>query len=206
MISTKDPNQLPDRITLERIAKAISVLDAIICQDWQYRYYSFNSNWDENEQVLQMRNGEGDEMHILFRNDGCTINGFACEYEQENISNLTYNLPEIFHEFTFGEPIKSIGTTFCLWTIENKNWQVGIIKNHENNSEKMLNVFNGNPQTYCNWAKEYFDKENISIDTVQKIYNGEILTKEMVLIINNELDDWQQLEEDLAEINYPYNF
>jgi hypothetical protein len=42
---------------MEAICKAISVLDAIICQEWQYRYYSFNSEWDTNEQCLQMRNG-----------------------------------------------------------------------------------------------------------------------------------------------------
>jgi hypothetical protein len=160
--------------------------------------------------ILQMRDGEGDEMHILFRNDGCIINGFAHEYEQQNIENLTSNLPEIFHEFTFGEPIKSIGTTFCLWTTESKNWQVGKIENYEDNSEEMLNILDGKPQTYIDWAEEYFEgsykESGIPIDTATKIYNGETLTKEMVLSIVDELEDWEQLEEDLQEIDYPYNF
>jgi hypothetical protein len=210
MISTKNYSKLPDRENLEKICKAISVLDAIICQEWQFRYYSFNSKWSENERILQMRNGEGDEMHILFRNDGCTINGFAHEYEQQNIENLTFNLPEIFYEFTFDEPIKSIGTTFCLWTTEPKNWQVGKIENDEDNSKNMLSIFDGNPQTYIDWAEEYFEESyqesGIPIDTVTKIYNGETLTKEMVLSIVDELEDWEQLEEDLKEIDYPYSF
>src|SRR5882762_11464650 len=114
MVSTKNYNLLPDRISLEHICISISVLDAIISQEWQYRYYSFNSKWDANERCLQMRNGSGDEMHILFRQDGCAINGFAHEYKQQDKSKLTTGLPSIFNDFIFGEPVNSIGTTFCL--------------------------------------------------------------------------------------------
>jgi len=210
MISTKNYSLLPDKRSLEAICKAISVLDAIISQEWQYRYYSFNSKWDANERCLQMRNGSGDEMHILFREDGCAINGFAHEYEQQEKSKLTNNLPAIFNDFIFGEPVTSIGTTFCLWTTELKNWQVGQLESFEDNSEEMLNIFDGQPQTYINWATEYFEESykesGIPLDTVIKIYSGQILTQEMVLSIVDKLEDWEQLEKDLIEINYPYVF
>lgn len=210
MISTKDYSLLPDRKTLQTICKAISVLDAIISQEWQYRYYSFNSKWDTNERCLQMRNGSGDEMHILFREDGCAINGFAHEYKQQDKSKLTYNLPPIFKDFLFGEPVTSIGTTFCLWTSELKKWEVGQLENVEDNSEEMLNIFDGQPQTYIDWAIEYFEESykesGIPIDTVTKIYGGQTLTREMVLSIVEELEDWEKLEKDLIEIGYPYNF
>jgi len=210
MISTQDYNLLPDRNSLKTICKAISVLDAIISQEWQYRYYSYNAKWDTTEECLQMRNGSGDEMHILFREDGCAINGFAHEFDQQDKQNLTINLPPIFNEFIFGEPVKTIGTTFCLWTNEQKNWQVGQIENHEDNSEEMLNIFDGNPQTYIDWATEYFEESylesGISLNTVTKIYSGVTLTKEMVLAIVEELENWEQLEKDLMEIDYPYNF
>ena len=212
MISTKNYSLLPDRKSLETICKAISVLDAIISQEWQYRYYSFNSKWDTNERCLQMQNGSGEEMHILFLEDGCAINGFAHEYEQKDKAKLTNNLPTIFNDFIFGEPVKSIGTTFCLWTTELKNWQVGQLENFEDNSEEMLNIFDGNPQTYIDWATEYYEEEGvlvesgIPLDTVTKIYNGQTLTKEMVLTIVEELEDWEQLETDLKEIGYPYKF
>ena len=187
-------------------------MDAIISQEWQYRYYSFNSKWDTNERCLQMQNGSGEEMHILFLEDGCAINGFAHEYEQKDKAKLTNNLPTIFNDFIFGEPVKSIGTTFCLWTTELKNWQVGQLENFEDNSEEMLNIFDGNPQTYIDWATEYYEEEGvlvesgIPLDTVTKIYNGQTLTKEMVLTIVEELEDWEQLETDLKEIGYPYKF
>jgi hypothetical protein len=210
MISTKDFSLLPGRESLEMICKAISVLDAIISQEWQYRYYSFNSKWYTDERCLQMRNGSGEEMHVLFREDGCAINGFAHEYEKKDKAKLTHNLPAIFNDFIFGEPVTSIGTTFCLWTTELKNWQVGQLENFEDNSEEMLNIFDGQPQTYVDWATEYFEESykesGIPLATVKKIYCGEPLTKEMVLSIVDELGDWKQLEKDLIEIDYPYNF
>ncbi|OIV39832.1 hypothetical protein [Flavobacterium johnsoniae] len=74
----------------------------------------------------------------------------------------------------------------------------------------MLNIFDGKPQTYIDCATEYFEESykesGIPLDTVSKIYNGQILTKEMVLSIVDELEDWKQLENDLIEINYPYKF
>lgn len=210
MISTKNHISLPDRKTLQKICKAISVLDAIISQEWEYRYYSYNNKWADNEEFCEMRNGSGDQMLILFRQDGCVINGFAHEFEQQDKQKLTTNLPSIFDEFIFGEPVKTIGTTFCIWTTEEKNWQIGQIETYEDNSEEMLNIFDGNPQTYIDWATEYFEESyidsGIPLDTVTQIYNGQILTKEMVLTIVKELEDWEQLKADLNEIDYPYNF
>ena len=210
MISTKDYSLLPDRKTLQTICKAISVLGAIISQEWEYRYYSYNNKWAENEEFCEMRNGSGNQMLILFREDGCVINGFAHEFDQQDKKNLTKKLPSIFDIFIFGEPVKTIGTTFCLWTIEQKNWQVGQIENYEDNSEEMLNIFDGNPQTYIDWATEYFEESHVEsripLDTVTKIYSGQTLTKEMVLTIVEELEDWEQLEADLNEIGYPYDF
>ena len=210
MISTQNYSLLPDRKSLQTICKAISVLDAIICQEWEIRYYSYNSQWADQEEFCEMRNGSGDQMLILFREDGCVINGYAHEFDQQDKAKLTINLPTIFNDFIFGEPVKSIGTTFCLWTTELKNWQTGQIEIFEDNSEEMLNIFDGQPQTYIAWATDYFEdsyKEGgIPLDTVTKVYGGQTLTREMVLSIVDELEDWDQLEKDLIEINYPYSF
>ena len=209
MISTKNYNLLPNRKALQAICKAISVLDAILSQEWEYRYYSYNNKWDE-EEFCEMRNGSGDQMLILFRQDGCVINGFAHEFEQQDKQKLTKNMPPVFDVFIWGEPVKTIGTTFCLWTTEQDDWQAGQIENYEDNSEEMLNIFDGHPQTYIDWATEYFEdsyiESGIPLDTVAKIYNGQTLTKEMVLSIVEELEDWEQLQADLNEIGYIYDF
>lgn len=210
MISTKDYTFLPDAQKLKSICKAISVLDAILSQEWEYRYYSYNNNWSDHEEFFEMRDGSGDQMLVLFTQNDCVINGFAHEYKQQDKQKLTENLPPIFNEFIFGEPVNSIGTTFCLWSIEQKNWQTGKLENVDDNSEEMLNIFDGNPQTYINWATEYFEESykesGIPLETVEKIYTCQTLTKEMVLSIVEELEDWEQLEADLKEIGHPCNF
>lgn len=210
MISTKDYTLLPDAQKLKSICKAISVLDAILSQEWEYRYYSYNNNWSDHEEFFEMRDGSGDQMLVLFAQNDCVINGFAHEYKQQDKQKLTENLPSIFNEFIFGEPVNSIGTTFCLWTTEQKNWHTGKLENVDDNSEEMLNIFDGNPQTYIDWATEYFEESykesGIPLETVKKIYAGQILTKKMVLSIVDEVEDWEQLEADLKEIGYPYHF
>ncbi|MCD0475955.1 hypothetical protein LPB87_16265 [Flavobacterium sp. EDS] len=210
MITTKDFKLLPNKNSLQHICKAISVLDAIMCQEWEYRYYLYNSKWAEDEEYFGMRDGAGDLMDILFLENHCVISGFAHEFQYNQKSDLTKNLPEIYNQFIFDEPVATNGTTFCLWTNETKNWEVGEIKDFNDNSEDLLAIFDGNPQTYINWASEYFDESyketGIPLKTVTEIYQGKTLTKEMVLSIVDEIEDWELLEEDLKEINYKYDF
>jgi hypothetical protein len=44
MISTKDLSALPTIETLKKRTQSLAMLDAIIEREWEYRYYSFNSN------------------------------------------------------------------------------------------------------------------------------------------------------------------
>lgn len=214
MISTKHINSLPAPKKLQTICKAISVLDAILSQEWEYRYYSYNNKWSVNEEFFEIRNGEGDHMLILFKQEDCIINGFAHElYDFEEKlptkEKLTHEMPEIFNEFIFGEPVQSIGTTFCIWTTEQNKWKTGKLEHFEDGSDEFLEIFDGNPQTYIDWATEYFEEcyieTGIPLETVTEIYNGKTLTKEMVLKIVEELEDWEQLEDDLKKIGYAYN-
>lgn len=59
---------LPPPETLERICRGLATLDAIVCEDWESRFFSFNSKWHvkARERMASMRNGEGDEWFLLF--------------------------------------------------------------------------------------------------------------------------------------------
>ncbi|MDB5233013.1 MAG: hypothetical protein JWR44_6 [Hymenobacter sp.] len=210
MISTQDYSALPDVATLKRLSKALAVLDAINSPEWEYRYYSYSADWAEGEEVLTMRDGEGDEMLILFRAEGCVINGFLHEYDQPDKAQITRGLPAYFDDFIFGEPVASLGTTFCLWYDQEHGWQTGVVGNEDDGSEELLYIFDGNAETYAEWADEYYgeetDRSPITVEAVAQIYRGGTLTKATVLAIVDELEDWQQLEEDLQAIGYPYDF
>lgn len=210
MISTQDFTALPDAAALKQLAKALAVLDAINSPEVEYRYYSYNPEWGEGEELLEMTDGEGDQMLVLFRADGCVINGFLHEYDQPAKATVTRGLPGQFDEFMFGEPINSIGTTFCLWHTPAHGWQTGVVEDEEDGSEELLFVLDGNPETYAEWADEYYGEETnrspLDVTAVAKVYAGQTLTKATVLGIVDEVEDWAQLETDVREIGYPCNF
>lgn len=206
MISTKKLHALPHWKKLKETCKAMAVLDAILSPEWIYRYYSYDSKWSGNEEFFEMRNGEGGQMMILFKEEGTVINGYTSEMAESNKEALTYGLPEVYEEFIFGEPVSSSGTTFCIWTAADESWQTGILPQEEDYAEELLSALDGLPETYVTWASRYYDgsyiETGIPLETVTRIFNQEPLTTDMVLSLVKDVEDWDQLKQDLTEISY----
>lgn len=243
-LSSENLNLLPNPNELQKICKSIAALEAIICPEWEYRYYSYQKDWSETEQFFEMRNGQGDQMQIIFSKNGTCINGFAHDSKMNGWKNMPIeekksfveklfgsknevkteltqiipkgvldNLPKVFNEFMFGEPVKSIGTTFCIWqtTLDN-NWQTGKVvlpkDDYKDGSNDLLKLLDGKPLTYKNWAEEYyeenFEENELKLELVEKVYKGAVITKEVVLALNPELGDFERLKSDLNEIGYEY--
>ncbi len=242
-ISTQNLTLLPNIEELKNLCKSLSVLDAINSPEWDFRYYSYQKDWAQNEEFFEMRNGSGDEMKILFSPNGCVINGFAHESEMcdwreieikeeksflkklfgdnkkktELIQTITKGvvdtLPNEFHDFIFGEPVKSSGTTFCIWRKKSDDkWNVGQIEypndQYLDGSSELLYIFDQNAKTYKNWAEEYFDEtfedRVLDLKLVEFIYDGGLITKDIVQKINPELEDFEQLKLDLNDIGYEH--
>ncbi|UOR07028.1 hypothetical protein MUN82_07990 [Hymenobacter aerilatus] len=209
MLSTLNPSALPDADALRRLCKSLAALDVVNSPEPEYRYYTYNPAWDIEEELFEMADGEGDQMLVLFRPEGCCINGYLQDYDQPDKAEVTRGLPEAFDEFVFGEPVNSIGTTFCLWYTPAHGWQTGVVENEDDGSDELLFIFDQQPDTYTDWATEYYldetDRQPIDPDAVAAVYRHEPLTKAAALAINNELEDWPQLETDLQSIGFPYN-
>jgi len=225
-LSTENLNLLPTPEELKQLCKSISALEAIISPEWEYRYYSYQKDWSETEEFCEMRNGEGDQMLILFGNDGTCINGFAHESKMnrreksitekllgskiEMNKGIVDELPEVYHEFIFGEPVKSIGTTFCIWTTTENTWTTGQIElpndDYKDGSSDLLHVLDGKALTYKKWAEDYYEEEfenrELKLELINKIYAGTIISRAIVLAINPEFEDFEKLESDLNDIGY----
>jgi hypothetical protein len=93
------------------------MLDAILCPEWQYRYFSFNANWAPGMEMASMRDGCGDDWFLLFDSVGAALKGFAHELavDQSFGANIRAQVPGEFSAF-LDEPAFSMqNATFCFW-------------------------------------------------------------------------------------------
>jgi hypothetical protein len=215
MISTRDLSLLPDVRGLRRILQLMAMLDAIVCPEWESRYYSFNSAWDANEQMASMRNGSVDSFFAHFSREGCLLNGFAHEcattpYRENPKRTWPGVLDGVPNEFAacLREPAFSVDdATFCIWRRPNdRGWQTGTIEfpsgtSDPDGSERLLSILDGRPESYRAWAENYFDRE-VPAEAVIHVYQHRPLSPEVVAILNPD-SSLAELAAHLAEIGYP---
>lgn len=182
--STRHLDALPGITELKKLCQSIATLDAIICPEWEYRYYSYNSHWGEQQEMASMRDGSGDEYYIIFNPHGALIYGLAHESPmspwrpeegQSNRQRLPASerrprmwpgvidaVPEAFQEFIQTEPVKSTGATFCIWRHYGQQWQIGDITfpsdAYADGSADLLLMLDGQPATYRKWAVDYYEE------------------------------------------------
>lgn len=118
-LSTATPERLPDIETLRRFTKSIAMLDAIICPEWEDRYYSYNSKWGQDEEMASMRNGCGDDWFLLFDRHGAALKGFAHEYplagEASFAARIQETVPPVFASFLRKPAFSMDMASFCIW-------------------------------------------------------------------------------------------
>ncbi|WHI49539.1 hypothetical protein P3339_13780 [Microbulbifer sp. MLAF003] len=73
-------------------------MDAIIMPEWEYRYFSFNSNWDgkQGEMIVSMRNGSDGEYFINFNDAGVTGKVLF----EESVSDVSVSLSLVPNSFS----------------------------------------------------------------------------------------------------------
>lgn len=130
--------RLPEIATLRDRCRALAMIEAIVCPEWESRYYSFDTAWADGEQMASMSNGSGDEYSIVFTPAGVFIRGFDHESPMSPAVNndelwpgLVDNIADVFlaqvNEPAFSYD-GSLSATFCLWrqTID-AHWHAGNI-------------------------------------------------------------------------------
>lgn len=217
MVAKKQLGELPNKLGLRKLSQSLAMLDAIFCPEFEFRYSSFSSNWGGGESLATMRDGSGNEYFTYFNESGVIIKGFDHESEMTPFANdemkvwagVLDEVSKEFEAYLHDESFESEYTTFCLWQLDSEGvWKTGKIQYPEDDetadgSDWLLFLLDGKPETYCDWAKDYYE-EDIDFDTVKKIYSHEPLTEEMVRTLNHERI-FAELKEDIKEINYPVN-
>jgi hypothetical protein len=214
MISTRNLAGLPYIYYLKRLCQSLAMLDAILSPEWEYRYYSFNSKWAPGEMMASMRNGSGDDYFALFTLQGAILKGFAQEAPMSPYAHnppriwpgMLDSVPPAFAGF-LTEPAFNIGdTTFCIWRqYQDADWQRGTVAfpagTDPDGSADLLSCLDGDPQTYQQWASDYYDHV-VDLDAVAHIYAHRPLIPRILAILNPDLG-LEDLAEDIGEIGYP---
>jgi len=225
MISTQDLSQMPGVDGLRRLLQSMAMLDAILCREWQFRLYSFDSRWAQGEQMGSMRNGHGDDFFALFDANGCFFKGFAHEAPMTPYRSdpkrlwpgLIESVPKEFAACLRQPAFNIDDTTFCIWRrYEDSSWQRGTIDfppgRDPDGSAYLLSPLDGKPKTYRDWAEGHYNKPFLTVEVVRHIYEHRPLTDGLVAALTPDLvleDDENphlgaaDLEDEMTEIGYP---
>ena len=196
-ISTRELSSLPDVDALRRLMQSFATLDAILSPQWEYRYFSFNNQWSDGEQMGSMRNGQGDHYFALFSAAGCWLKGFDHEAPMSPFRTdppqlwpgVVDGVPEEFRPCLTEPAFVPEETTFCIWRRRaDRSWQRGPVtfpagEGDPDGSAALLRYLDGRPETYRGWASGYYERE-VPLDAVRRIYVRQPLDSRLIQELN----------------------
>ena len=204
---------LPAKADLLQRSKALACLDAILCAEWDGRYYSFNAHWAPNEQMASMRNGCGDHWFMLFDANGCVgVKGFAHESDaaaqgRNAFSNALHAaVPTTMPRFANEPAFDWDSTSFVYVAEQPQTAPQRVLSNTvaddlDDGASVFLQHLTGSAADYVTFAIEYFEIE-IELTLVEHVFALKPLSDALLAAINPERT-LAALDEDLKEIGYP---
>ena len=211
MISTRNLEGMPDIAGLRRLTRSLAMLDAILSPEWEYRYYSFDSQWAEGELMASMRNGQGDHWFALFTSAGAALHGLAHEspmYRPDDPwPGIFSDLPSDFAGFLHEPAFDTRNSTFCIWRrVGDAEWHRGEIAfasgPDPDGSAELLHLLDGRPTSYQTFAKGY--EVDLPLTAIESIYRHEPLSEALLEQLNSAID-LTSLQPDIDQIGYPEN-
>jgi len=183
-------NYLKDKL------KSLAIAEAIIEPEWEYRYFSYDSNWSNEEEMASMRDGSGGHWFVLFQDNQI---GYKCISPNdgliENIQEVEGRIPDKYREF-IEEPAFYRGEATAIWLLDGDDW----IKYGKESVKYIIDleqVIEWTANDYKEWAEEYYEKD-INIDALKSIFEHKI-SDNVVKKLNKELS-LTDIAEDLKEI------
>jgi hypothetical protein len=205
---------LPPPDTLKRIMQSLAMLEAIVEEEWQFRYFSFDAHWSPDTQMGSMRNGQGDDLFAVFDRAGCFIRGFDHESAMSPWASkprkiwpgVLEHVPKQFSSSLTEPAFHMDDTTFCIWfPVGGQAWCQGEIAypagSDPDGSSWMLSYYVGGPQTYRDFAEFYYEVD-IPIDAIARVYQHEPLSPALIQALGSQRR-YDQLRVEAAAIGYP---
>ena len=202
---TPDLSQLPHWLTLKKICKGQAVLDLLICGQEFETYHRYMPSLQEEYEGNEARIGfdfeeeDGPSLRLFFTEKGCIIVPSTCENFSSGSENFEKQIPKEFQAF-YKKNYHEQDIPFVICAQEDKPWQ--LITQFEIEDEIFtLKHLSTDPEFY----KDYLN-DNASIETIEALYQGKVLTEAMVYTIVSSVQDWLFLEEEFNHMPYRFDF
>lgn len=197
---------LPPIAQLRRVTQSLAMLDAILCPEWEYRYYSFDSQWGQGEEMASMRDGSGNDWFLLLDSAGAALKGFAHEFadDPELPQKIQVQVPADFASF-LGEPAFSMQyATFCYWRkASDLFWNKVDSTLTEDGSDDMLALLVSGPTAYRMWAEDYYEVP-VSLEAVVALFSHQPLDAPLIFELNPDAV-LISVHAEAKQIGYPKN-
>lgn len=208
---------LPDVKTLKQLCKGRAVMDWIICGYEFETYHTYYKSNQEEYDGIEAQWGLGFEedddvpLSFYFIEKACLIVPTLSSENSKEADNKAFEkkIPKIFLPY-YRKNFSDADVPFVIWSLDGKTWQC------EQNFEidEFISKFEHittDPKTYKQWAISFFAdesflREDMSEQTISDIYEGKVLTEKMVYSLVTEVHDWVDLETELDEMPYRFEF
>src|SRR5262245_15977857 len=196
--------QLPAIPQLKRVTQSLAMVEAIVCPEWEMRWFSYNSRWGPDEEMASMRDGCGDDWMCLFCAAGVAIKGLAHELanDAELPARIQAEVPADFASF-LSEPAFSMDhATFCYWRkVGDAEWSKVGSSLANDGSQELLALLVSGPEGYVEWATDYHE-QSIAADVVEAVFEHRPLTDALIRKLNPDADV-AAVRVDALEVGYP---
>jgi len=183
---------------LEPLTRSLATLDAILSDDWESRYYSFNAKWGRGQRMASMRDGCGDEWFLVFTKDAAFLKGLAHEYPPGDVAAIYDGLPAKLSALRTEPSFSMDDTSYGGWF--DKKWTIRSAPKLAKVMGQHLGILDGKPKTYRSYAEGYFEAD-VPLAAIEHVYAGKPIDQKLIDSINPERK-LAALKADLVEIGY----
>lgn len=199
---------LPEPPILRRVLQSIEMIDSMLSYDFGEAVLYFTEKWSAKESVAVAKNGQGEDLFIVFDRHGCFIKGFAHEVTMATDSEMRARVrslvPEVYRRH-FKEPAFECeyATVFAWRGNQDSAWQAttDALPGVEDGSSQLLSFIKLTPEGYRDWATENYETD-VSLEVVTSVYSHVPLTAEMIRALKADLKPGI-IRQRAAKIGYP---
>jgi hypothetical protein len=190
---------LPPPGALERICQGLATLDAILCEEWSLRLFSFNAAWspESGERMASMRNGEGDTWFLVFVEDCAFFKAFWHAHPREDADAVFAGLPAALAAQRHEPAFSMQDVTFGGWYEPGRGWT---LRGNLAPFAEELAILTGATEVVRAYVASYFEVD-LPPEPIAHLLRGSPIDASWVAQVAPDRA-FASLQDDLDEIGY----